>query len=54
MRITIKDRPLMIQTHHNPPQSDQNPLIPNTFAPVQRLGPNERAAIQAAVANGQV
>ena len=39
---------------HNPPQPNHNPLIPNTFAPVQRPGPNERAAIQAAIANDQV
>ena len=56
--------PLNNPPHHHPPlnehdphiaaQPRQHPVIPNTFAQVQRPGPNERAAIQAAIDNDMV
>ena len=44
------------QPPNNPPlpRPPLNPVIPNTFAHVQRPGPDERAAIQAAIDNDTV
>ena len=39
---------------HPPHAKAVNPVIPATFAPLQRPAPNERATIQAAMANNEV